>query len=39
MITFFAGLQLFVSGIIGMYLAKAYNEIKNRPVYIIREKK
>ena len=39
MITFFAGLQLFVSGIIGMYLAKAYNEIKGRPVYIIREKK
>lgn len=39
MITFFAGLQLFVSGIIGMYLAKAYNEIKDRPVYIIREKK
>ena len=39
MITFFSGLQLFVSGIIGMYLAKAYNEIKDRPVYIIREKK
>lgn len=39
MITFFAGLQLFVSGIIGMYLAKAYNEIKDRPVYIIREQK
>ena len=39
MITFFAGLQLFVSGIIGMYLAKAYNEIKGRPVYIVREKK
>ena len=39
MITFFAGLQLFVTGIIGMYLAKAYNEIKERPVYIIREKK
>ena len=39
MITFFAGLQLFVSGIIGMYLAKAYNEIKGRPIYIIREKK
>ena len=39
MITFFAGLQLFVSGIIGMYLAKAYNEIKDRPVYIVRERK
>ena len=39
MITFFAGLQLFVTGIIGMYLAKAYSEIKNRPVYIVREKK
>lgn len=38
-ITFFAGLQLFCSGIIGMYIAKAYLEIKARPVYIVKEKK
>ncbi|MCQ2517841.1 MAG: glycosyltransferase family 2 protein [Lachnospiraceae bacterium] len=39
MITFFAGLQLFCIGIIGVYLSKAYLEIKGRPVYIVREKK
>ncbi len=39
MITFFAGLQLFCSGIIGMYIAKAYLEIKGRPIYIVKEKK
>lgn len=39
MITFFAGLQLFCTGIIGMYLSKAYLEIKGRPIYIVKEKK
>lgn len=39
MITFFAGLQLFCIGIIGVYLSKAYLEIKGRPIYIVREKK
>lgn len=39
MITFFAGMQLFCSGLIGLYIAKAYLEIKGRPVYILREKK
>lgn len=37
-ITFFAGLQLFCSGIVGMYLAKAYLEVKGRPIYIVKEK-
>lgn len=39
LITFFAGLQLFCTGIIGVYLSKAYSEIKNRPVYIVKERK
>ena len=39
MITFFAGLQLFCTGIIGMYMAKSYLEIKGRPIYIVKEKK
>lgn len=39
MITFFAGLQLFCSGIIGMYISKAYLEVKGRPLYIVKEKK
>ena len=31
------GLQLFCMGLIGQYLAKAYMEVKQRPVYIVRE--
>lgn len=36
-ITFLSGIQLFFMGVFGQYLAKAYLEIKNRPVYIIGE--
>lgn len=36
-IIFISGIQLFCMGIIGQYLAKAYLEIKKRPIYIIRE--
>lgn len=36
-ILFCSGVQLFCTGIIGEYLAKVYLEVKNRPVYIIRE--
>lgn len=36
-ITFIAGIQLFFMGIFGQYLAKAYTEIKNRPIYIVAE--
>ncbi len=32
-----SGIQLFCLGIIGQYLAKMYLEIKNRPIYIIKE--
>ena len=31
------GIQLFTIGILGQYLAKAYLETKQRPIYIIRE--
>ena len=31
------GIQLFTIGILGKYLEKAYTEIKNRPLYIIKE--
>ena len=34
---FVGGIQLFCTGIIGEYLAKAYLETKKRPIYIIRE--
>ena len=36
-ICFIGGIQLFCTGIIGQYLAKTYMEVKNRPIYIIRE--
>ena len=39
LIIFFGGIQLFVTGILGAYLAKTYLETKHRPCYIIREEK
>lgn len=39
MITFFAGLQLFCAGILGMYMSKLYLEVKGRPIYVVKEKK
>ena len=36
-IVFIGGIQLLSLGIIGQYLSKTYLEVKNRPVYIIRE--
>lgn len=38
LILLIAGLQFIVLGIISEYLAKAYLEIKNRPIYIVKEK-
>lgn len=36
-IFFVGGINLFCTGIIGEYLAKAYLETKNRPIYIVKE--
>lgn len=36
-ILFVGGIQLFCTGIIGQYLAKTYIEVKNRPIYIVKE--
>ena len=36
-IVFVSGIQLFSMGIIGQYLSKTYLEVKNRPIYIIKE--
>lgn len=36
-IFFVSGIQLFSLGIIGQYIAKAYLEVKKRPIYIIKE--
>ena len=34
---FLSGIQLFCTGIIGLYLSKTYLETKRRPIYIVRD--
>lgn len=34
---FLSGVQFFCTGILGQYLAKTYMEVKQRPIYLIRE--
>lgn len=36
-ISFFGGIQIFSIGILGEYIGKIYQEVKNRPKYIIEE--
>lgn len=36
-ILFVSGIQLFCLGIVGEYLSKTYLEVKNRPIYIVKE--
>lgn len=36
-IFFIGGLQLFCTGILGLYLSKTYLEVKRRPIYLVRE--
>jgi len=38
-IMFFSGVQLISLGVIGEYIGRSYAESKNRPLYIIDEKK
>ncbi|GIZ16435.1 glycosyl transferase family 2 [Capnocytophaga catalasegens] len=38
-IVFFGGLQLIILGIIGIYIGKIFKQTKNRPNYIIQERK
>lgn len=37
-IIFVSGIQLFFLGIIGTYISKIYLEVKQRPIYIVKEK-
>jgi polyisoprenyl-phosphate glycosyltransferase len=36
-ITFLSGVQLVVMGMVGQYVARVYDETRNRPLYLIRE--
>ena len=36
-ILFVSGIQLFCLGIMGQYMSKEYMEIKNRPIYVVKE--
>lgn len=37
-ITFFSGVQLFSIGLLGEYIARIYDESRQRPLYLIKEK-
>ena len=34
---FVSGIQMFCMGILGQYMSKTYLEVKNRPIYIVKE--
>ena len=38
-ILFVSGVQLFTTGIAGLYISKIYTEVKQRPLFIIKEEK
>lgn len=37
-IVFVSGIQLFCLGVVGQYLSKVYLEVKNRPIYLVKER-
>lgn len=37
LVLFFGGWQLFVLGVVGEYIGRIYDEVKKRPLYLIRE--
>jgi dolichol-phosphate mannosyltransferase len=38
LISFFAGIQLLSLGLVGEYISRIYDEVKNRPTYIVERK-
>jgi hypothetical protein len=37
LVLFLGGMQLFCLGILGEYLSKVYVQVKNRPIYIVKD--
>lgn len=38
LIIFFAGVQIIVAGLAGLYIGRVLKEVQNRPLYVVREK-
>lgn len=38
-ILFVSGIQLFTTGIVGLYISKIYTEVKQRPLFIVKEER
>jgi dolichol-phosphate mannosyltransferase len=36
-VSFFSGVQLIVTGMLGVYVGRIYDEVKGRPLYVLRE--
>jgi glycosyltransferase involved in cell wall biosynthesis len=36
-VSFLGGMQLVILGVMGIYMGRMYDEVKNRPLYIVRE--
>jgi dolichol-phosphate mannosyltransferase len=36
-ITFLSGIQRVMLGMVGQYVARIYDEVRNRPLYLVRE--
>ena len=37
-IWFLSGINIMIFGIVGIYIGKIFGKVKNRPIYIIKEK-
>ena len=37
-VLFFGGWQLFILGLVGEYIGRIYDEVKGRPLYLVRER-
>ena len=38
LVLFFGGWQLFILGLVGEYIGRIYDEVKNRPLYLVQER-